>query len=100
MDFLAAARRMNLPSLYATENEEDPLVRGKFFHPKMRWTWYPLEFDGKDLFFGLVDGHEQELGYFSLRDLVQAEFYGGADMQCDSTFKPIRLSELKAQIAR
>jgi hypothetical protein len=29
------------------------------------WTWYSTEFDGEDLFFGLVVGFETELGYFN-----------------------------------
>jgi Protein of unknown function (DUF2958) len=33
------------------------------------WTWYVIEFDGEDPFFGLVDWFERELGYFSLREL-------------------------------
>ena len=38
----------------------------------MNWTWtiYEAEFSGDEiLFFGLVDGFESELGYFTLSDL-------------------------------
>ena len=44
------------------------MVHVKFFTPWTSWTWYGIEFDGEDLCFGLVDGHEEELGYFSLSD--------------------------------
>ena len=100
MDFLASAHNMDLPALYDTENEKDPLVRGKFFHPWFNWCWYPIEFDGKETFFGYVDGDDQELGYFSLYDLISVQYYGGVEMQCDVAFKPIRLSALKKQLAR
>ena len=35
---------------------------------------YPTasEFDGEDIFFGLVNGFELELGYFSLQELQEA----------------------------
>ena len=42
-----------LPKLYSAENEEDPMVWCKFFTPDSSWTWYGMEFDGKDLFSGL-----------------------------------------------
>jgi hypothetical protein len=38
----------------------------KIFTPDAQWTWYTSEFDGKDIFFGLVIGPDIELGYFSL----------------------------------
>ena len=37
------------------------------------WTWtiYQAEFDGdNNMFFGLVNGFEAELGYFTLHDLM------------------------------
>ena len=37
-----------------------------------QWTWYAIEFDGADLFFGYVVGHVPELGYFSLQELEAA----------------------------
>lgn len=55
------------------EKVKDPLVICKFFDPTGSWSWYATEFDGKDTFFGLVDGFEKELGYFSLSELEQAK---------------------------
>jgi hypothetical protein len=47
----------------------------KFFTPDSSWTWYVVEADKQEdgdwEFFGLVDGHEKELGYFRLSDLQQ-----------------------------
>ena len=50
------------------EHVADPIVVCKFFDPLGSWTWYATEFDGRD-FFGLVEGLETELGYFSLEEL-------------------------------
>jgi hypothetical protein len=61
--------RASLPALYSQENVADPVARVKFFSPYSNWTWYALEFDGDDTFFGLVEGFESELGYFSLSEL-------------------------------
>ena len=59
----------------------------KFFDPTGSWTWYATEFDGKDIFFGLVDGFELEWGSFSLTELksikgmfglgIERDLYGG-----------------------
>lgn len=65
------ALRRALPPLYANETRglEAPVLV-KYFHPTSNWTWYASEFDPDNkLFFGLVDGYETELGYFSLAEL-------------------------------
>ena len=88
--------RASLPKLYATEDEKDPVVQVKFFSiGGSSWTWYATEFDGKDMFFGLVDGFEQEWGYFSLSELESVR--GPSDVpliERDQWFDPVRISEL------
>lgn len=70
MMMLTKENRKNLQPLYATEDKLDEVqVAVKFFDPYGSWTWYAWEFDGEDLFFGLVVGMETELGYFSLSEL-------------------------------
>lgn len=59
--------------IYSTEKQDIAPVLVKFFTPDSLWTWYVLEaefipIDGWN-FFGLVDGHEKELGYFTLAEL-------------------------------
>ena len=83
-----------LPKLYSTENEKDPMVQVKFFFAEGSWSWYGIEFDGKDTFFGLVDGFEKELGYFSLNELKQHRTRLGLGVERDMYFEPCRLSKL------
>jgi hypothetical protein len=70
-----------IPKLYSQENAKDPQVAVKFFSPYSNWTWYATEGerteDGDFRFFGLVDGFEKELGYFSLNELASATFRFG-----------------------
>lgn len=82
-----------LPALYSNENNPDPMVRVKFFHPMSNWTWYGIEYDGKDLFYGLVDGFEKELGYFSLFELQSVKVHG-LGVERDMYFTPKPLSEI------
>jgi hypothetical protein len=92
--------RRQLPPLYATENEEDPMVWVKYFYPDFSWTWFGIEFDGQDLFFGLVDGWDCELGYFSLAELQRKRGKWGLPIERDLYFEPMRLSQLREQLGR
>ena len=87
--------RTQLPQLYSQEEVDDPKVVAKFFTPDSSWTWYATEFDGKDTFFGLVDGHEKELGYFSLKELESVKGPFGLGVERDLWFEPTPISELK-----
>jgi hypothetical protein len=86
--------RRALPPLRATEEEENPLVVVKFFYPDFSWSWYAIEFDGDDLFFGLVDGFERELGYFRLSELMANRGKFGMAIERDRYFAPRPLAEL------
>ncbi|MEN1706031.1 MAG: DUF2958 domain-containing protein [Planctomycetota bacterium] len=98
MSLLTAELRRELPPLYTTERDADALVWAKFFTPRTNWTWYVLEFDGEDLFFGLVDGHEIELGYFSLNELESIRGPGGLTIGRDLYFKPVPISKIKSML--
>jgi hypothetical protein len=89
-----------LPALYCAENDPDPIVQAKFFYPDASWTWYAIEFDGEDTFFGLVDGFDRELGYFSLSEL-ESNTPGvfRLPVERDLYFQPCRLAELKRALA-
>lgn len=95
MKLLTKELRDKLPPLYATEDEEDPLVICKFFTPDSSWSWFAIEFDGEDTFYGFVDGHFQELGYFSLAELEGIRGPYGLPVERDTGFEPMRLSEVK-----
>jgi len=77
------------------ENEKDPKIIVKFFTPWSNWTWYATEFDGDDTFFGLVDGFEKELGYFSLSELKSVNGFGGLGIERDKFFKPTAFKDIK-----
>ena len=70
MELLPGEVRAVLPPLYSQEEKGmEAIAPVKFFTPASDWTWYATEYDGEDLFFGLVSGFEVELGYFSRTEL-------------------------------
>ncbi len=97
MQLLTPELKEQLPPLYSQEQESDPVVYCKFFTPDAQWTWYALEFDGEDIFFGYIIGFEAELGYFSLSELESVRGPWGLPIERDVWFQPCRLSDVKAQ---
>ncbi len=94
MKLLTKKLRQEIPPLYSTEGDEDPEVQARFFTPDSSWTWYVLEFDGEDIFFGYVIGHEAEYGYFSLRELQAVRGPLGLPIERDLYFTPRPLTEV------
>ncbi len=59
-----------------------------------------LEFDGTDIFFGLVDGFVAELGYFSLSELESVRGpFGVPAIERDVHFKPCTLSQVRRELS-
>jgi len=84
-----------LPKLYSQEEKGlEAVAIVKFFTPDSNWTWYATEFDGDDLFFGLVEGFEKEIGYFRLSELQSVKGALGLPIERDMYFKPKTLKEL------
>lgn len=108
-----------LPPLYSHEQDgENAKAVVKFFDPMGSWTWYATEggkvcpqhgyYDcaepscGKPdewtnfLFFGLVDGFEKELGYFSLQELEEIGQGRILGIERDRYWTPKTIKELLA----
>jgi hypothetical protein len=95
-NLLDKASQEKLPPLYSGEEQGlDALAQVKFFTPDAQWTWYASEFDGEDIFFGLVIGLEIELGYFSLSELKSVKGPLGLQIERDLHYDPQTLRELK-----
>lgn len=84
-----------LPKLYEQDGKGiNAIAYIKFFMPGSSWTWYATEFDGNDIFFGLVDGFDKELGYFSLSELESVRGPLGLKIERDLYFKPTKLKNI------
>ena len=94
MELLTIEIRQQLPRLLTTQNDADPVLQVKFFAPWTSWTWYASEFDGEDIFFGLVEGLETEWGSFSLKELESVRGPGGIRIERDLYFEPTPASEI------
>ncbi len=86
-----------LPRLRETSEKEpeDVKVITKFFDPTGSWSWYPVEYcPEEELFFGYVQGMENELGYFSLKELEEFKGLFHLGIERDLYFKETTLEKL------
>ena len=90
MKLLTAENLKQLPPL----GSESKTAYVKFFTPDSSWAWYATEYDGKNMFFGLVDGFEKELGYFTLSELKEVRGKMGLPVERDRHFTPKLLEEI------
>tara|TARA_R100000458_G_C8272049_1_gene246856 strand:- start:429 stop:731 length:303 start_codon:yes stop_codon:yes gene_type:complete len=87
MQLLTKQIKKRAKPLGATDGDELKPVLVKYFTPWSNWTWYAVEFDGDDLFFGYVEGHDNEWGYFSLSDLESIDGPFGLKVERDLFFE-------------
>lgn len=91
-----AELRHKLPSLHSQEDLGlEAIAQVKFYLPDGNWRWYAAEFNGKDMFFGLIDnGVSEQVGYFSLSQLKTVRGPLGLGVERDRRFEPTSLREL------
>ena len=98
MKLLTQEIKKKLPKLYEQEDKGgDAIVYLKMFTPDSSFTFFATEGspEGDDfIFFGLVDGHEKELGYFSLKELESVRGPMGLPIERDLYWQPKALREI------
>ena len=87
----------DIPDLYETEGNTNPLCHVKLFTPDSNWTWYIIELSKNDTntCYGYVQGIESELGYFTLEELETLHGPLGLAIERDMLFRPTSFSKIK-----
>jgi len=108
MTLLTKEIRGKLPPLYAQEDKGGKaIVHLKLFTPDSSFTWYLTEgspikdASGKEVdfhFFGLVDGHDKELGYVALSELESVRGPMGLPIERDLWWKPKTLEDIAPEM--
>lgn len=95
MELIPKEIKEQIPSLYATENQNNPTVFVKLFLDS--WTWYitELSIDGDIAFGYVISPFGAELGYFSLEEIKSIKGSLGIGVERDLKFKPTKLSLIK-----
>ena len=108
MKLLTQEIRKKLPPLYSQDGKGGKAIaQVKYFTPSSSWTWYTTEGEpvlddsGKEVdfrFFGLVDGHCRELGYFVLSELEEVRGPMGLPIERDLYWQPKTLEEIAPEM--
>jgi hypothetical protein len=108
MKLLTEELREKFPKHRETDekNNENIPVIAKFFTPWTSWTWYAVEGEpildeeGEEIdyhFFGFVRGLENELGYFSLKEMESLKGPFGLKIERDLHFGEHTLAEVMSK---
>ena len=95
MMLLTQAIKKAIPALYSTDGTplEEKNVIAKFFCPWNNWTWFVFEGEetegGDWSFFGMVHGHEKEMGYFALSELESVTGPAGLKIERDRHYSGV-----------
>ena len=94
MQLMTQELRKKLPPLCSQEKlGPEAVAHVKYFTPDSQWTWLVTEYDQEDTMFGLVQGLDTELGYFSLSKLQSARGPLGLAIERDLHWAPKPLRE-------
>lgn len=85
-----------IPALYQQDGKgDDAIAYVKLFTPDSNWTWYITEMNPETgECFGLVNGLERELGYFSLPELEAIKGPLGLAIERDRFFDPTPINQI------
>lgn len=91
---------MSKHPLYSQDGKgKEAVIVCKFFNPCGAGTWYVLEGEKQDcggwLFYGIVNLHEIEYGYFTLAELECVKLPFGLTIERDLYFGTPKVGEVK-----
>ena len=96
--------RKQIPPLYGQVGKGPKAVAyAKLYTPSSSWTWWITEgqTEGEDFrCFGLVDGFEKEMGYFSLAELAEVTGPLGLPVERDLYYRPTELRNIAPELFR
>ena len=84
-----------IPKLYDTEEQDDPVVYVKLFLDNFTWYITELSIDDNICFGYVVSPFGSELGYFSLNEIEEVKGSLGTKVERDLYFEPTALSQIK-----
>ena len=95
MELIPQNIKDQIPKLYETENQIEPIAYVKLFIDG--WTWYitELSIDDDTAFGYIASPFGSELGYFSLEEIKEIRGNLGIGVERDLEFKPTKLSIIK-----
>lgn len=84
-----------LPNLEAQYSKGGHVIaHARIFNPKSGTVWYAAEFDGEDVFFGIIEERVKRLGYFTRSAIENECTSNGGRVQRDRDWKPTEIEKI------
>ena len=102
MELLPHELGVQIPKLYRTRQEPDPMVWVRFCSPIGNWRWYIIECEQVDrvlIFYGWMIHSAERGGRFIRTDLASMRAYFGISIERDPAFVAWQLSEVQQREA-
>ena len=84
---------------YDDGSDMEQMVVAKYFDPMGSWKWFLMNMHkDEDYCWGIVKGHEVEMGSFSMKELESIKLPFGLKIERDTLFEPMKASEVWEQL--
>ena len=84
---------------YDKGSDMEQMVVAKYFDPMGSWKWFLMNMHKDDDYcWGIVKGHEVEMGSFSMKELENIQLPFGLGIERDTLFEPMKASEVWEQL--
>ena len=84
---------------YDEGSDMEQMVVAKYFDAMGDWKWFLMNMDKDgDYCWGIVKGHEVEMGSFSMKELESIKLPFGLKIERDTLFEPMKASDVWAQL--
>ena len=101
MKLMTKTLEAKIPEMGQFENDENPTIIAHYFNPIGQGDWYVIEGEKDEtnnwMFYGLVDLHFREYGYFSLKELENIKLPYGMGIERELYWNPITIKELESR---
>jgi len=84
---------------YDKGSDMEQMVVAKYFDPMGSWKWFLMNMHKDDDYcWGIVKGHEVEMGSFSMKELESIKLPFGLTIERDLMFEPRKASDVWEQL--
>ena len=98
MELLTQEDKRQVPRLEMTMGSLDPMVRVLFHMPMLDWTWYVIEYNGKNEVFALEERERTKWGFYNLDELQDLRGPFGLRVQRAQKYLPMPLSQARHEV--
>ncbi len=98
MELLTQEDKRQIPRFEMTMGALDPMVHVVFHMPMLDWTWYVIEYNGKNEVFALEERERTKWGFYDLNELQDLRGPFGLRVQRAQHYLPMPLGQARHEV--